>query len=143
MTAVTPLDAEIATLEAELSADPRVARLDQLKRLRRDYLALPTIEPAAAAPSTVAANGSARAAEPRLSGRRRSPERQQALDAARELLRGKTAPTRTADISAHLEARGITIGGTDPVNNLSAMLSHVADFRSHGRDGWTLNRSAA
>lgn len=71
-------------------------------------------------------------------GRKQSPERQRALAAAREYLLEKTTPIKTSDIYKHLQSRNITIGGADPVNNLSAALAHASGFRSHGKAGWTL-----
>jgi hypothetical protein len=72
------------------------------------------------------------------SGRKPSPERIQALLIAKETIRGKSEPTKTADIFAKIKEAGVWIGGTDPQNNLSAMLHNSDDFKSHGRAGWTL-----
>ncbi|MBH5387360.1 hypothetical protein [Bradyrhizobium diversitatis] len=139
MTATTPLDSEIHQLEAELELDPRFVRLKQLRKLREGYLALPSValpEPEHIDPYTLASEG----IPAQRSGRRRSPERELALQEARMLLRGKTEPTRITEIDAHLEARGIRLGGSDPLNNLSALLSGSGDFVAHGRAGWTLDQ---
>ncbi len=37
---------------------------------------------------------------------------------------------------------GVQIGGNDPQNNLSAMLSNSPEFISNGRMGWILARNA-
>lgn len=80
---------------------------------------------------------------PRTTGRKPSPERQRALAAAKAFLAEFEQPVKTAAIFAHLVAHGVQISGTIPVNNLSAMLHHSPDFRSHGREGWTLKAKEA
>jgi hypothetical protein len=74
----------------------------------------------------------------RAPGRKRSPEREQALREAELFLNGKTVPVKTAEIYGMLQFKGIQITGEDPKSNLSAMLSNAPQFESHGRDGWTL-----
>src|SRR6266446_2617554 len=112
------LDAEIRRLETELANDPRAIQLQELKRVRDFYQSQGTagvtivVEPA---PSD-------------KPGRKMAPERIQALSISRELLKGKAEPIKTADILAHLESRGIKIGGSDPQSNLSAMFYHQDDF---------------
>ncbi|WP_142252398.1 hypothetical protein [Bradyrhizobium sp. UNPF46] len=141
MTMTTPLDSEIAQLEAELESDPRFLRLKRLRTLREGYLDLPAVAPSNAAPSDQQESYFTLGPGPaQRSGRRRSPERELALQEARMLLRGKTEPTRITEIDAHLEARGIRLGGSDPLNNLSALLSGAGDFIAHGRAGWTLDQ---
>jgi hypothetical protein len=137
----TPLDAEITQLEAELRTDPRFARLHLLRQMREAYLRLPPTNDLggpqrAGRDDDVSAARSTDASRP---GRRRSPEREQAIEEARRLLAGRTTPTRLAEINAHLENLGIRLGGSDPLNNLSALLSTCDDFHAHGRAGWTLN----
>lgn len=75
--------------------------------------------------------------DPPRRSRRGSPERQAILDAAKEFLRGRDYPTLTADIYEAIKGQ-VEIGGNNPRNNLSAMLSNSSDFRSHARAGWTL-----
>ncbi|MEH2473000.1 hypothetical protein V1281_005810 [Nitrobacteraceae bacterium AZCC 2161] len=153
------LDAEIAALETEIEADPRLVKLRELKRVRALYDA-PVV---AAHPSTFSvgsqhfssqhfvqsvnrlANAASTAAQlamegipPRTPGRKPSPERVLAMKEAAEFLKGKNEPVKTADIYAHIESLGIPIGGEDPQNNLSAMLNKAPEFQSHGRAGWTL-----
>jgi hypothetical protein len=137
----TPLDAEIDQLKAELRSDPRFARLKQLERMREEYLALP--QATASSPPKLqlqlrkmqlrADDG-----DGRTPGRKRSPERERALEETTKFLAGKTAPTRLGEIDEHLERLGIRIGGSDPLNNLSALLSTSGQFRAHGRAGWTI-----
>jgi hypothetical protein len=71
-------------------------------------------------------------------GRRASPERERALEAARIYVANRSGPTPTAEILDHLVSIGIEVGGEKPVNNLSAMLSNSGLFQAHGRSGWTL-----
>ena len=37
-----------------------------------------------------------------------------------------------------MELFGIRLGGKNPINNLSAILSNNDEFKSYGRDGWIL-----
>jgi hypothetical protein len=142
MTTSSPLDGEISDLQAALAKDPRYLRLQQLQRLREDYLSLPLV--AAQAPhqsnSESVARTDGQEAEARSPGRRRSPEREGALRETRSLLAGKTEPTRISDIDEHLERKGIRLNGNDPLNNLSALLSTSGYFTSHGKQGWTLSQ---
>jgi hypothetical protein len=154
------LDDEITALERDIEADPRLVKLRELKRIRALYgdangpvapwvVASPP-QPASPAPASSPQNN-AEAYAPlfkvdpipatstnRTPGRKPSPMRVRALTEAYDLCRGKTEPTRTADIYAHLVAQGIQLAGDDPQNNLSAMLNKSPNFRSHGRKGWTL-----
>lgn len=132
----TPLDSEISQLESELNRDARFVRLKQLKEMRENYLSLPPLTvPTQPFNLTAELNSS----ESRSGGRRRSPEREQALQETKAFLKGKTQPTRLSEIDAYLEAKGVRLGGADPLNNLSALLSTSDEFRAHGRAGWTLN----
>lgn len=58
-------------------------------------------------------------------------------DIAKELIapNGNT-PTLTRHILAHVESKGLDVGGKNPVATLSALLSHTNGFRSIGRSGW-------
>jgi hypothetical protein len=69
--------------------------------------------------------------------------REEALKEARAILDGKTEPTRITDIDARLTEKGIRLGGSDPLNNLSALLSTSGEFTAHGRAGWTLTQQGA
>jgi hypothetical protein len=87
----TPLDGEIEQLLAELRGDARFLRLEKLRRMRAEYLTLPAVEKAT------------ESAAIRPPGRKRSPERERALNQTFKLLQGKTSPTRLAEIDAHLK----------------------------------------
>lgn len=156
MSAVTDaIDAEITEIEADLkqNPDPRVKRLEHLRSVRTFYLdanvlvASATDAPAPSAPRSfpplersaleVRAVAPFRFA-PRPIGRKPSPERVKALSATQAYLLGKAEPIRTAKILSHLTNIGVPVPGSEPLNNLSAMLSGDPRFRSHGRAGWTL-----
>jgi hypothetical protein len=154
------LDAEIAEIETDIARnpDPRVAKIARLREIRHAYVAAqgssrpaPEVSASAVArPTPLESLTAALAAAvtprqgglivPRPYGRRPSPERQRAITAMKEFLADKAAPTRTTEIYEHLQSRGIAVGGTEPLNNLSAMLSNASEFQSHGRLGWTLQR---
>lgn len=123
---ITALDAEIATLEGELKADPRYRKVNELKRVRDLYRGA-SFTPKVFS-STVVTTKPKRA---------RSELRQQILDAAEEMLKGRTTPTTTAAMFDTID-QVVKIPGQNPRNNLSAMLSNSPKFVSHGRDGWTL-----
>lgn len=122
----TALDAEIAALEDELKADPRYLKVSELKRIRDLYRLGTSFTPKVFQ----------RAATPKPK-RARSELRQQILDTAEDMLKGRTTPTTTADMFDEINLI-VGIPGQNPRNNLSAMLSNSPKFRSHGREGWTL-----
>ena len=123
---VKALDAEIAGLEAELKADPRIRKLEDAKRLRALYMGAPLISPPARTRSPL----------PVRSGSR-TPANQAILDCAAEMLMGRMYPTSTSDVYDHVRAK-MTVPGAVPKNNLAAMLSNSPRFQSNGRKGWTL-----
>ena len=134
-----PTETEIA-LEKELAAAERtVAKLRKLLALYRDDDEQPDwIE------HTVKRTVVAERRDP--PGRARSPERQAVLQSSEQVLEerrgmsvtGSVLPMRTGDIYRELLAKGVKVPGTNPANNLSAMLSASPVFLSHGRRGWTL-----
>lgn len=146
------LEAEIADLEAELRADVRFVRLDQLRRIYALYTdpdgALAEMQPLGprvinpgsvqgtsfAAPHVAAAiaRGVSRA------GRKKSADKAQALEAVELHLNNRSGPVPTRELLEHLQDLGIEVGGSSPLNNLSAMLSNSDKFLSHGRLGWAL-----
>lgn len=125
---------EIEALEQELEADPRFMKLRELRRVQALY-----------GPASAITAYTTPMPRPRVravtSGRSPSPERQSILDAARMLTRGRALPVPTADLHDQITAMDIVIPGTNPKNNLSAMLSNSPEFKSHGRAGWTLNET--
>ena len=121
------LDTEIAELEAKLATDPTYVKLQKLRETRRLY----QDEVLADVPGAVVVRR-------RFRPRPVTSTRQRALKAAALAIKGKKTPTKTSEIAQILEDQSIQIGGANPLNNLSAMLSNSPQFRSHGRDGWVL-----
>lgn len=126
------LDAEISRLETVLEAFPEMRQLKELRRVRSLYAGQQSAIP------TPSADGFQRTAIPPRPGRKMSSERQQAIEFALVHMTGQTQPTKTVDLLEALRANGIEIGGNDPVNSLSALLSTSSRFVAHGRSGWTL-----
>jgi hypothetical protein len=124
---VSALEAEIASLQDELEADPRFLKLRELERVRALY---------GAQEQSLSLRIEKRVI-PVAKRRMPSPERQKILDAAKEAIRGRTQPTPTSDIFDAISP-DVEIPGNAPKNNLSAMLSNSTEFVSHGRAGWTL-----
>lgn len=130
------LMAEIASLESELEHDVRYVRLRELKRIHHLYGS-----PISDRSLVAAARQDQSAVEPapqRQSVRQSSPDRERALAAAKKYVAslGRVVPTR--EILDYLMTNGIEVGGTSPLNNLSAMISTSGAFQSHGRKGWTM-----
>lgn len=139
------LSEEIARLEAELEALPTY---QMLKALKAAAAVAPKVYGPPSPPSPSAQASADRHAEGdehrrSASGRRLDPARQQALEVAIALLTGRSEPTKTADVYEYIVARGITLGGSDPQNNLSSLLNRSGFFDSHGRRGWTLKSEAS
>lgn len=162
---VASLKEEIARLEDELARDVRAIRLRELRRVLGLYQ-VPTDRPIAteglaslfvpppeetgesqrlglgdllsAGGWRPGRDGESGPAIARRGGRQASPEREKALQAARLLISNRAGPVPTREVLEHLESIGIQVGGENPLNNLSAMLSNSEQFTSHGRSGWTL-----
>ncbi len=131
------LQTEIDDLEASLRAspDPRLVKLQELRRVRALY------DGGASAP-VLAAKSDTQDAKQGRSGRQPSPERLKAIEHARKYLSGCVGPVKTITILNRLQEEGVIVGGSSPVSNLSAMLHHSPAFQSHGRRGWTLRAPA-
>ena len=132
---------QIAALEAEIAAhpDPRSIKLRALREVLRAYdgdTSVPMPVPAKV-PDPFPLLRS-----PSASGERKrehtSTARRDALRIASEVLTRSTGPVTTAAIYYAVARAGVSIGGENPKNNLSAMLHHAPEFESHGRQGWTL-----
>jgi len=135
---IKALQEEIAGLEASLKAqpDPRLVKIHELQRVLSLYNGeanATASSPASRAP--IGEPGKARR------GRQPDPMRQAAIEAAREILAPALGPMKTAELYKRLAARGITLAGNLPANNLSALLFHHPDFYSQGRSGWMLKSS--
>jgi hypothetical protein len=128
------LDQEIQHLEKIVEAIPEVVKLRELQRVRALYGPSAGVGQArgfAEVSTTVSG-----------AGRKMAPERQRAIEFVSVHLTGQTNPIKTADLLLALQGNGIDIGGSDPVNSLSALLSTSGRFVAHGRSGWTLKRDA-
>jgi hypothetical protein len=136
MSVIAAFDAEIAELETSLANDPRSMRIGELRRMKEEYRKI-------SAPTELGTTVARLLKAATAPGRKPSPERVRALEETKVLLNGRATPTKTADILGHLQEHGISIGGNDPQNNLSAMLYHSKEFQSHGRSGWTLKNGSA
>ena len=133
MTFLSALKDEIATLEKALAEDKRYIRLRHLERALELYR---DAESEASTVSSGAIISSTPAA--RTSVRQTSSERERALVLARTYIdrMGRIVPTR--EILDHLVAQDVDLGGSSPLNNLSALISTSGFFQSHGRSGWTI-----
>lgn len=121
---VDALDTEISELEQELMGNPVYVKLQEARRLRAIY----TKEPASPA-----------LPQPRVRRRTRTTGASVTiLEAVREFLSTKTAPTPTREIMDMLEQRGIELSGAVPQNTVSSILSKTDDVIANGRSGWTL-----
>ena len=131
--------AEIASLEAALSQDPIYRRIQVLRAVLREYGTGVAIE------STTPTGARVPTQVPRRQGvyRKTSPERESALDFARNYLRGVTTPTPTREIFQKMEEAGVRLGGANRQNNLSAILSNSEEFTSYGRSGWMLTETVS
>lgn len=140
----TALEQEIAELRAILDTHPIAKKLKKLVAMLDIYRGVDE-KVVDAVERDLATYVVAEAIGPRSTGRSRSPERQAVIDATVEFLRtrpvgiaGTVPPYTTSWIFKHLTDTGVTVPGTNPQNNLSAMLSNAREFVSHGRAGWTL-----
>ncbi|QEE37886.1 MULTISPECIES: hypothetical protein [unclassified Methylobacterium] len=139
------IDAEIDAIEIELAGDVRVARLKALRELRKLYVSSDRgrqVDPqsSAAGSSDIEGSASNSSAQSRTINRRIAPHRSQAVDAIALHLKNRTGPVPTKDLLEHIASLGIDVGGSNPLNNLSAILSNSGRFDSQGRSGWTLRK---
>lgn len=126
--------AELATVEAELTALPLFQKYERL----RDLVALYSGDGGEAGPIVHNSPRFARTTEPKRINRAANPERDRAVELAAAVIKGRYSPTKTSEIYDIIMQQGAQIGGKSPKGNLSAMLYHSPLFRSHGRQGWTL-----
>lgn len=134
---VASLDLEIDRLEKVIGDIPEVQKLRELQRVRSLYIGGRTEVSRLAHSITVSTTTTPAPS----AGRKMSLERQRALEFLTVQLGGQTNPIRTTTILEMLAGNGISIGGNDPVNSLSALLSTSGKFVAHGRSGWTLKPS--
>ncbi len=131
------LNEEIAALEYALAKDPRYKKLATLREAQKLYLQDTTLS-AQELPRSPGLTERERRAS-----REMAPERRRVLEATEAFLASKFEPVPTREIFEKVVAiGGFTIGGRDPVNGLSAILSRSDKFIAHGRSGWTLGLSS-
>ncbi len=153
------LEREISDLEKSLEADPRFIKLRELQRVAGLYTpgaqiadafkmavgsltgGIRVVGTGGVSHARAFANGGEAVPIADSQRRMQALTRQRVLEDAENILRGRTEPTKTTDLYDDLIAAGHEIGGDDPKNNLSAMLSKSPLFRSHKRAGWTLVES--
>ncbi len=129
---------ERAALKQRIKNDQdRLAKLDQLASLAND---LYPDNLSADEPRVITGSGHLAAGKSSISGVAAvSTKRDRILIAAEEILSdGIGRDSRS--LLPELEARGVTVGGSNPVNNLSAYLSAAKDrFESdRAKGGWLL-----
>ncbi len=128
------LRAEIEVLEGELLLDVRYRKLRELQQVRRLY------DPEEATPAEERTLGVSSVRGGTVRVHRVNTERVRALDAARMFIVNRVGPVPTTDVLEHLSSMGIQIGGNEPRNTLSAMMSNSELFTSNGRKGWTIRQ---
>jgi hypothetical protein len=136
---IEALDKEIADIRLDITMrpDPRLQKLNELERLRTLYIDANVVAPRSSTPGADDVEH-LRNARSGSAGRKRSPERQAAIEESANYLKNKTEPVKTSELVEMLRYKNVQLPGTDPVSNLSAMLSNSPLFESHGRMGWTL-----
>lgn len=138
---MSALKAEIASLESELEQDFRYLLLRELRRVLHLYGNATSSEHATLSKKERAVP---EGKQSRKSVRRPTLERERALSAAKDYVANLDRVVPTREVLEHLMENGIEVGGSIPLNNLSALMSTSGQFQSHGRRGWTIpEREAA
>lgn len=138
------LQEEIAALRTELEGDPRFIKLQKLQDVLLMYQGDTTyggIHPSQLHSSIYEPMAQSERLERRV--RQPSGSRNSAIELATEFLKGRSKPTPTREIVEMLAENGISIGGKEPVSNLSAILSKSGVFTPVGRSGWFVRASEA
>lgn len=128
------LDAEIQGLQRSLETDPRFTKLRELRRIRELYASDSPHPPIRVTPTSDARKSA---------GRKMWPETEHTIKEAEQLLANAAEPVPLRDIFRHVTQRGCKIGGRDPLNNFSAMLSRSGKFAARGKAGWMLATTRA
>ena len=136
MSFVDALKSEIADLERQLEADPTYIKLREAKRLLATYTD-------ASASGTVVSRSSSIKANSTLTTTGYTRPSASGVSAlivatASKALAGRERPTSTKEIMAILASENVPVGGQNPQNVVSSLLSKSPEFISHGRSGWTL-----
>ena len=136
---VASLKLEIDGLENSLKAapDPRLVKLQELRRVLALYTGATNPD---VPPQTTDPHREIRAPSQKP-GRKILPERLEAIKATTEILSQMPGPIKTAELFDMITKMGIKIGGENPLNNFSALLYGRNEFKSHGREGWALEKN--
>ncbi|WP_068462176.1 hypothetical protein [Hyphomicrobium sulfonivorans] len=137
---VDVLKREISSLQAELGEDPRFVRLQRLLLVLETYVDDDDAIEDAFETAPIASTAPAQEHRRATPSRSRAERTQAILDMATAIIRGRNAPTPTANIFEELKRRGVHVHGQKPMNNLSAILSYSGLFEAHGRSGWTMRK---
>jgi hypothetical protein len=130
------LEAEILALKSSLETDPRFVKLRELRRIKDLYLSDSASAVGSDSPRTRAGSS---ASQRKSVTRKMSPETERVIEESERLLDGRSSPTPLRDVFHHVvDICGCHIGGKDPINGLSSILSRAGKFKAHGRAGWTL-----
>ena len=125
---MTPVDrakADVSRMEAELSRlRAQIASLQSRVVKAQAYIEMAAVYEADDAPTD--------------STRARGGVSATAVRMAVEMIIERGAPMHTREILRELAARGVPIGGSTPVANLSGFLSRADELRNSRADGWGL-----
>lgn len=135
---VSALRKEIASLEADLSGDPRfkkfrrlMAALDAYLEDESDDTGQEQLAPKDSSPNRVSEQSA-------QTGRSASERTQAILDTAETIIARSSKPIKTIEILEELRRRNVDVHGANPRNTLSAIISYSGRFTAHGRAGWTI-----
>lgn len=121
------LEAELATLRAQLEELDIVKDIQALERIIRRMKGEGGRSPSSSTPD-----------KPSSQGRQEASTSVVMKDAAERFLSDQSNPVQTKEIWDALAAQGIHVPGDNPQNNLSAHMSRDPRFVSLGREGWVL-----
>ena len=128
---------EMEALEVELRGNAIYRKIKALQGVLREYEAGESLQRS----DHGVAKQKVNVAERRSPPRRSSPARERAAEFVRNYLKDRVAPTPIRELFDAMLRDGVELGGKNPINNLSAILSMNDAFLSHGRSGWVLATS--
>ena len=127
------LKSEIGDVQSQLESNPLFLKLRELQRVLLVY------EPSAAPSTTLHTSHTPQPLAAKTTRvRSLTPEREKAVELAREYIADKAGPIKTKEINDFLISKSAELPGDNPQNNLSTLLYRTPEFVSHGRRGWTL-----
>lgn len=131
---VGPLIQELASLEAQLNADPRYRKIARIRALLSEY------ELDAKSKTSFEQTAPGNAPSRRVRGQSTNSKAIRVRDALRSFLILKGAVHRN-DLLKELTSKGIMGNEKDPLASLAAYLSQFKDFTSVGNGQWALAHS--